>query len=71
MWGFSRSFLIKGGSRKVPILPFLFVLMSKKEGAKDMKDCRSISLVEGLYGILATILAKRLKMVCGRVVSKS
>ena len=35
-----------------------------------MKDFRPISLVEGLYKILAKVLAKRLQQVVGKVVSK-
>lgn len=36
-----------------------------------MKDFRSISLVSGLYKILAKVLAKRLKKVVGKVISHS
>ena len=37
----------------------------------DIKDFRSISLVGGLYKILAKVLANRLKNVVGQVVSTS
>ena len=43
------------------------VLLPKKRGAKDLKDFRSISLVGGLYKLLAKVLAKRLKIVVGEV----
>ena len=36
------------------------VLIPKNEGAQDLKDFRPISLVGGLYKILAKVLAKRL-----------
>ena len=37
----------------------------------DLKDFRPISLVGGLYKILAKVLANRLKKVVGQVVSKA
>ena len=36
----------------------------------DLKDFRPISLIGGLYKLLAKLLANRLKMVVGEVVSK-
>ena len=47
------------------------VLVPKKENAADIKDFRPISLVGGLYKILAKVLANRLKKVVGQVVSTS
>ena len=47
------------------------VLVPKKENAVDIKDFRPISLVGGVYKILAKVLANRLKMVVGQVVSTS
>ena len=47
------------------------VLIPKKGGLEDLKDFRPISLVEGLYKWLAKVLANRLKMVVGKVVSKA
>ena len=47
------------------------VLIPKKGGAEDLKDFRPISLVGGLYKWLAKVLANRLKMVVGKVVSKA
>ena len=45
------------------------VLVSKKEGVDDLKDFRLISLVGGLYKLLAKVLANRLKKVVGFLVS--
>ena len=45
------------------------VLIPKKENVVDVKDYRPISLVVGLYKILAKVLANRLRRVVGQVVS--
>ncbi|RVW19485.1 Transposon TX1 uncharacterized 149 kDa protein [Vitis vinifera] len=45
------------------------VLIPKKGGAEDIGDFRSISLLGGLYKLLAKVLANRLKKVIGKVVS--
>ena len=45
------------------------VLISKKGGAEDLGDFRPISLLGGLYKLLAKLLANRLKRVLGKVVS--
>ena len=45
------------------------VLIPKKSGAKDLGDFRPISLLGGLYKLLAKVLANRLKKVIGKVVS--
>ncbi|RVW19996.1 LINE-1 retrotransposable element ORF2 protein [Vitis vinifera] len=45
------------------------VLIPKKGGAEDLGDFRLISLLGGLYKLLAKVLANRLKKVLGRVVS--
>ena len=47
------------------------VLIPKKGDATDIKDFRLISLVGGLYKILVKVLANRLKMVVGKVISKA
>ncbi|RVW54967.1 Transposon TX1 uncharacterized 149 kDa protein [Vitis vinifera] len=43
----------------------------KKGGAEDLRDYRPISLVGGLYKILAKVLANRLKKVVSKVVSSA
>ena len=45
------------------------VLIPKKGGAEELGDFRPISLVGGLYKLLAKVLANRIKNVVGRVVS--
>ena len=47
------------------------VLISKKSGAEDFGDFRPISLLGGLYKLLAKVLANKLKKVIGKVVSTS
>ena len=44
-------------------------LIPKKPGSVDIKDFRPISLVTGLYKIVAKVLANRLKLVLGKVVA--
>ena len=45
------------------------VLILKKRGVEDLGDYRPISLLRGLYKLLAKVLANRLKKVIGKVVS--
>ena len=45
------------------------VLLPKKGGVEDLEDFRPISLLGGLYKLLAKVLANRLKKVIGKVVS--
>ena len=45
------------------------VLIPKKGGAEDLGDFRPISLLGGLYKILAKVLANRIKEVLDKVVS--
>ena len=44
-------------------------LIPKKPGSVEIKGFRPISLVTGLYKIVAKVLANRLKMVLGKVVA--
>ncbi|KAJ9686325.1 hypothetical protein PVL29_015292 [Vitis rotundifolia] len=45
------------------------VLLPKKGGAEDLGDFRPISLLGGLYKLLAKVLANRIKKVVGKVIS--
>jgi capsid portal protein len=45
-------------------------LIPKKPGALKIKDFRHISLVSGVYKIIAKVLANRLKRVVEKVISK-
>ena len=47
------------------------VMIPKKGNAKDLKGYRSISLLRGLYTILAKVLVNRLRCVIDKVVSPS
>ena len=46
-------------------------LIPKKHGADEIKDFRPISLVGGMYKIIAKLLANRLSVVLGNIVSPS
>ena len=47
------------------------MLIPKKGDAEDIKGFRPISLLGGLYKILAKVLARRLKRVVGKVGSEA
>ena len=67
-WVFFKEFHEQ--SRFVRSLNATFlVLVPKKQNVGDLKDLRPISLVGGLYKILATVLAKRIKSVLGQAIS--
>ena len=60
--GFFKEFHEQG--RFVRSLNFTFlILIPKKVGTEDLRDFRLISLVGGLYKLLAKVLANRLKKV--------
>ncbi|KAG9446327.1 hypothetical protein H6P81_012455 [Aristolochia fimbriata] len=44
-------------------------LVPKKEGAENVRDYRPISLISGLYKIIARVLASRLKKVSASIIS--
>jgi hypothetical protein len=48
-----------------------FALIPKIPGAINSKDFRAISLVGGIYKIIAKILANRLKIVLEKIIYKS
>ena len=66
--GFFRDFHDQGRFAKSLNATF-FVLVPKKEGAKDLRDFRPISLVGSLYKLLAKVLANRLEKMISKVVS--
>ncbi|RVW34945.1 Transposon TX1 uncharacterized 149 kDa protein [Vitis vinifera] len=68
--GFFKDFFERGKFIRSVNSTFL-VLVPKKGGAEDLRDYRPISLVGGLYKILAKVLANRLKKVVSKVVSSS
>ena len=45
------------------------MMIPKKQNVADLKDLRPISLVGGLYKILAKVLANRIKRVMSKVIS--
>ena len=66
--GFFKEFHEQGKFVRSLNATFL-VLVPKKHNVKDHKDLRPISLVGGLYKILAKVLANRIKSVVGQVIS--
>ena len=68
--GFFKEFHERGRFVRSLNSTFL-VLIPKKAGAEDLRDFRPISLVRGLYKLLAKVLANRLKKVMGKVVSSA
>ena len=46
-------------------------LIPKKHGADELRDFRPISLVGGMYKIIAKLLANRLSVVLGKIISPS
>ena len=66
--GFTMAIFYKKSFAKSLNTTFL-VLIPKKSGAEDLRDFRPISLLGGLYKLLAKVLANRLKKVLDKVVS--
>ena len=52
-------------------LPTTFLSLLPKTFLNDLRDFRPISLLRGLYKLLAKVLANRLKKVVGKVVSST
>jgi len=67
--GFSRLFYTHSKFVKRFNATFL-ALIPKKSGAIDLKDFRPISLVSGVYKIIAKVLANRLRKVVDKIISK-
>ncbi|RVW74330.1 LINE-1 retrotransposable element ORF2 protein [Vitis vinifera] len=68
--GFFKDFY-EGGKFVRSLNTTFLVLIPNKCGAEDLSDFRPISLVGGLYKLLAKVLANRLKKVVGKVVSST
>ena len=66
--GFFKEFHEQGQFVRSINATFL-VLIPKKQNVADLKDLRPISLVGGLYKILAKVLANRIKRVLSKVIS--
>lgn len=63
------SFMLVVGLKK-PNATFL-ALIPKKFGAIDRKDFQPISLVSGVYKIIAKVLPNRLRKFVEKIISKS
>ena len=70
MMDFFKEFYEKNKFMRSLNATFL-VLIPKKGNVEDIKDYRPISLLRGLYKILAKVLANRLRRVIDKVVSPS
>ena len=68
--GLFSKFYIHGTFQRSLNSTFL-VLIPKKEGAEDLRDFIPISLVGSVYKLLAKVLANRLKLAMGEVISDS
>ncbi|KAJ9689584.1 hypothetical protein PVL29_014988 [Vitis rotundifolia] len=77
-WDFAKEEILdmfkefhKYGSFLKSLNNTFLVLIPKKFGAEDFGDFKPISLLGGLYKLLAKVLANRLKKVVGKVVSNA
>ena len=68
--GVLRYFQVFGSFEKSLNATFL-ALIPKKVGAVEVKDFRPISLVSGMYKILAKLLANMLRIVLPKIISSS
>ena len=55
--------------KKKSLNPTFQVMIPKKGNAEDLRDYKPISLIGGLYKILAKVLANRLRCIIDKVVS--
>ena len=67
---FFHDFQVTRNSEKSINATFL-ALIPKKPGAQEYKDFRPISLVTGIYKIIAKVLANRLTVVLDKIVLAS
>ena len=75
-WGILKTDLMQvfhqfheHGTFEKSINATFIALIPKKPGTMEMKDFRPISLISGVYKIVAKVLANRLKAIVGKVVS--
>ena len=59
------------GSFEKSLNATFLAFIPKKVGAVEVKDFRPISVVSGMYKILAKILANRLRLVLPKIISSS
>ena len=65
-----HHFFNKGQFEKILNATFI-TLIPKKHAASEIRDFRPISLVGGVYKIIAKVLANRLRTVIGDIISTS
>jgi hypothetical protein len=69
LWRCSQNFIIAVSSRS---LNATFVsLIPKKADAEEIKDFRPISLVGGVYKMISKVLAHRVTVLFGKIISSS
>ena len=68
--GVFRHFYANGQFKKSLNATFI-TLIPKKQTAREIRDFRPISLVGGVYKIIAKVLANRLRSVMGNIISTS
>ena len=68
--GLFKEFYLHGTFQRSLNSTFL-LLIPKKEGAEDIRDFRTITLVGSVYKLLAKVLANRLKSMMGEVIFDS
>jgi hypothetical protein len=61
--------MLEVSSKKVLML-LLFPLFLRCPGASDLKEFHPISLISGIYKIIAKVLANRMRRVVDKVISK-
>jgi hypothetical protein len=69
LWGCSMSFTLVVSLKKLNAT--FLALIPKKFGAIDRKDFQPISLVSGVYKIIAKVLPNRLRKFVEKIISKS
>ena len=77
-WGIVKSDLLgvfhhfyANGQFEKSLNATFITLIPKKQAAREIRDFRPISLVGGVYKIIAKVLANRLRSVMGNIISTS